>query len=135
MFLHELPPFLHALNFLHVSVLLSLSLFPLLVRNFGHNFHIFLSLLLILILFLFLVVLYFLVDQLLPLFDEADFKPFLEHLVGLLLLDLLFKSFFLFLSKLLLSLECLLHKLLFFPFVHSSGSLLVLLVLFSLLLH
>jgi hypothetical protein len=74
-------------------------------------------------------------DQFFSLFDEADFKPLLEHLVGLLLLYLLLKSFFLFLSELLFPLECLLNKLLFFPFVHSSGTLLVLLVLLRLLLH
>jgi hypothetical protein len=79
--------------------------------------------------------LYFLLDQLLALFDETNFEPLFENLVGLLLLNLLLEPFFLFFSELLFPLQCFLHELLFLPLVHATGALLIFLVLLGLLLH
>jgi hypothetical protein len=134
-FLHQLAPLFHSLDFLHVSVLFGLPLFPLLVSDLRHHFHVFFSLLLILVFLYFLVMLYFLLDQLLALFDETNFEPLFENLVGLLLLNLLLEPFFLFFSELLFPLQCFLHEFLFLPLVHATGALLIFLVLLGLLLH
>jgi len=82
-----------------------------------------------------MVKLNFLLDQLLALLDETNLEPFLEHLIGLLLLDLLLESFLLLLSELLLPLQSFLNKFLFFPLVHAGSTLLILLVLFGLFLN